>query len=427
MNVRLSILCILAALAAISSTAGCHAADGHTARPKPQVHVYRNAPRSVPAHVQTGAYLITRQQADADPKEFAPYLTWAYSLSANVFKTYDAGIKTVIYMDPLVPGPEDRFAYGLIQNMGVEAKDCNGYPIRTGDGSRYFLDVRQPGAENLIRKAVDLAIDKVRSYNPAGPLPISIFFIDSANTFDDLTAMPCGLNRRAWTNSLAKALAGTKYPVLLNTLSTGPSQISERISVLAGRNVAGLVYEHCFLDRQWSTEENAQIQTIDKLRQLHKPPGPGFWCYVNGDLSRNEASTVTQQRLFQYASFLLTYDPGYSVYQTAYGSPPSTFQVLPETQFVPLDPRFAAQDIDQLRTSSGAYVQEFQYCYYRRKPLGSCEIAVNPGSNPVDIPTTGYRHGITLRGNGVLDGGTVTFDAPPTRTLPPQTAAILVH
>lgn len=419
---------LCAAAAAVAVFAGCHTGRGHAAlaEPAPHLRAYRSAPSNVPAHVQTAAYLVTRQQAAADPQEFAPYVTWAYPLTSNFSKTQRAGIKTVLYVNPLMPEPGNRFEFKRSQELAVNARDCNGNPVRTYAGTSYLLDVREPGAAQFVRETVDSYIDRIASYAPSGPAPVDLIFVDNANSFYGVSAMPCTFNAAAWTDALDAALAGTKYPLVLNTLSTSAARVPEKVRAIAGRNVVGLMYEHCFLDRQWSAEEIAQIDTIALLRKLHKAPGPGFWCYVNGELSRNEASTVTTQRLFQYASFLLTYDPAYSVYQTAYQSPPSTFAVLPETQFVPMDPQIPVADLDDLRTSGGAYVQKFQYCYYRHKLVGACMVAVNPGTSPVDVPVTGYTRSMVLSGNGVLDGGEVRFTAKPTPTLQPQTGAILL-
>ncbi len=278
-----------------------------------------------------------------------------------------------------------------------------------------------------MRDTIDAAVAKVRRYNTGGPVPVSLIFVDNANSFYGLSAMPCGFNQDAWTDAMASALGASTYPVVANTLSTSPSEVAAKVRALEGRSVVGAMYEHCFLDRQWTAEEIAQIDTVRTLRRLHKAPGPGFWCYVNGTESRNAAADVIPLRLFQYASFLLTYDPEYSVYQTAYASPPSTFAVLPETQFVPLDPRVAVRNLDSLRTAEGAYVQQFGNCYYRRKLVGACEVAVNPSGAAVEISSNGYRHSMVLSGNGVLDGGSVRFTGAPVDDLAPQSAAILIR
>jgi hypothetical protein len=166
----------------------------------------------------------------------------------------------------------------------------------------------------------------------------------------------------------------------------------------------------------------SQLQTIALLKSLGKAPGPGWWCYL--DNTTASASTVIPYRTFAYASFLLTYDPNYSLFQESF-STPSTFKVMPETGFVPLNPVKHPTQISDLQISSGAYVQQYSQCYYRGTLVGSCEIAVNPGTSTASIPNS-YPHSMVISGSGVLDGGTVTFGGGPITSLAPNTAAILI-
>jgi hypothetical protein len=420
---------LFAALAVI----GCQADAARSARSaSAHQRTYNRAPSKVPAHVQTAVYLWTPQQENADPATFTPYVTWAYPLFRLFGATQRAGMKTVLYVNPLMPIPGNPYEYPSIQTTrsDLQAKDCSGDPTRTYAGKGFLLDVTRPQAAEFVEETVEGYIGRVAEYvHGGGRIPVDLIFVDNANSFYGVGPMPCGFNQDAWTKGMETALGGTSYPVVVNTLGVNLSQVPKKVQAVRGRNIVGAMYEHCFVDRQWLPEETAQIDTVRLLHQLHKAPGPGFWCYVNGGSSTGlTASDATAQRLFQYASFLLTYDPAYSVYQTAYKSPPSTFSVMPETQLVPMDPQIAVQDIESLHTASGAYVQQYQYCYYQRKPIGSCEIVVNPQGGVTGVPNLGgYRHSVVLTGNGVLDGGRVGFDGPLPTNLPPQSAAILVR
>ena len=381
----------------------------------------------MPAHVQTAEYLWTPQERAADPTAFARYLTYAYPLYQQFGRVQGAGIKTVLYVNPLMPEPGERFEFPAVTKQPkLQAKDCSGNPVRAYNGTSYLLDVMHPDARTAVRGIVDGYVDMVRRENTGASNPVDLVFVDNANSFYGVQPMPCNFDQDDWTAGVERALSLVPYPTVINTLSVRPWVVPKKVQALHGRTITGLMYEACFTDTQWSAEEIAQILTLDTLRRLHKPAGAGFWCYVNGKLTQHEASDVTAQRLFEYASFLLTYDPQYSVYQTAYASPPSTFKVLPETQFVPMLPATSPKDISDLRMPSGAYVQRYEYCYYRRALLGSCEVAVNPDSGTEDIPTGGYRHSATLSGDGVLDGGKMSFNGPLVDDLAPGTAAILV-
>jgi hypothetical protein len=185
------------------------------------------------------------------------------------------------------------------------------------------------------------------------------------------------------------------------------------------------MFEECFNSPLWTAEEQSQIQTLALLKRLHKPPGPGWWCYLNN--TRALGADSIPKRLFGYASFLLTYDPKYSLFQESFTTQPSTFKVFPETGFVPLGPAVTPNDIRQLQTGSGAYVQMYRWCYMRGRLIGACEIAVNPGDGTVSVPNPEhFAHSMTLSGGGVLDGGSVAFNGPAVSSLDPQSAAILV-
>jgi hypothetical protein len=434
MKNRASLLWNALALLAVTCI-GCQgqpASSAQGAEIDPPMRTYRHPPRQVPNHVQTAVYLWTPEQENADPAEFRPFVTWAYPLFRLYARVQRAGIKTVLYANPLMPVPGNSYEFPAFQGSraNLQAKDCNGDTVRSYDGKGYLLDVMQPQAAHFVRESVDYYLNRVREYLPArSRVPVNLMFIDNANSFYGVSPMPCGFDQQRWTEGMASALAGTPYPVVINTLSVGLSQVPAKVQALRGRNVVGEMYEHCFVDRQWSAEETAQIEALALLRALHKKPGPGFWCYVNGGSSTGlTADAATSQRLFNYASFLLSYDPAYSVYQTAYASPPSTFSVMPETQLVPMDPQRRVKDIESLRAPGGAYVQQFQYCYYRRKALGPCEVAVNPGDGAAELPNYHhYHHTVVLSGNGVLDGGHVRFDGRLADDLPPQSAAILVR
>jgi hypothetical protein len=239
-----------------------------------------------------------------------------------------------------------------------------------------------------------------------------------------VTSPPCNFNAGSWTEAMDRTLSAVPYPVVINTLAGHAADIPGKVAGVRGKNIVGAMFEACFNNRFWDSAEQSQLQTIALLKSQRKPAGPGFWCYLNG--TTTDAASSIPQRLFAYASFLLTYDPQYSVFQESFSTKPSTFKVMPETQFVPLVPVTTPSDVAQLRDNSGAYVREYRYCYYRRTLLGACKIVVNPGDTPVSVSADGYRHSMTLAGGGILDGGQVEFNAPAPSTLNAKSGAILV-
>lgn len=419
---------LIAAAAMIPFMAACQAtsdAGVHTRAPRAKAMARPNA-RSVPAHVQTAEYLWSKTEITTDPQIYAPYLTWAYPTYSRFGAVRSAGIKTVLYVNPLMPHTHTDYDYIRLSRdyPQAQARDCQGNPVSAYQGTGLLLDVRNAQARAAVNAVVGDYVTRV-TRDGESPGAISAVFVDNANSFYGVSPMPCGFNQAAWTAAMDAALSEIRYPVIVNSLSVHPNQVPAKIAGVRGRSVTGAMYEECFNDRQWIAEEKAQIETVAELRRLHKPPGAGFWCYLNGTTA--DAAAAVPQRLFAYASFLLTYDPAYSVFQESF-STPSTFKVMPETQFVPLAPVVAPASVEQLQSSGGAYVREYRYCYYRGAPVGACEIAVNPGGGSVPVPNAGsYRHSMVIAGEGVLDGGSVRFDGGVPSQLDAQSAAILVR
>ena len=380
-------------------------------------------PREIPAHVQTAEYLWTPVERDTDPRLYAPYLTWAYPLYSQAARVRAAGIKTIFYINPVMPQQGAR-EYEMLNGRyaAVAAKDCGGNPVSTYEGRGLLADPRSPQAADFYKDTVEYYIrEKIR-----GDRNWDAFFVDNNGALYGANPLPCNYDPVAWGRAFDRAIENTRVPIVTNSLAAREEETRKYVDRLSARNVIGGMFEECFNDRMWSAEETSQIETVSLLRRMRKPPGPGWWCYVN-NTSAPAASSIPQ-RMFDYASFLLTYDPQYSLFQEAFTTEPSTFKVYPETGFVPLGPASTPKRIDDLRSDGGAYVQLFRWCYMRRRPLGSCEVAVNPGGGAVTLPNPLHlSHTMVFAGGGILDGGTVRFDGGVPTSLAPQTAAILVR
>jgi hypothetical protein len=354
-------------------------------------------------------------------------LTWAYAKGDHYGVVHASGIKTVLYTNPLMPVSGNPYEYPLITGSytNVQAKDCSSNPVTTYSGTGYLTDVTNPSAGSFVSTVISDYVNNLNYGNPGYLNPFDLIFVDNANSFYGTSAMPCGYTASTWTANMDAALAAEPYPTLINTLSVAEYNIPAKVAGLQGSNIVGGMYEHCYNDGQWTPEEDGQLQALAEIKSQGKGPGPAFWCYLNG--TTVDGSTVIPQRLFAYASFLLTYDPNYSVFQESYASSPSTFKVMPETGFVPLEPASTPASISDLQTAAGAYVQQYAYCYYRGSLVGACEIAVNPGTATVSVPNPkNLLHSVVLSGSGILDGGAVSFNGPQVTSLAPGTAAILV-
>lgn len=412
------------AAAMAAAVLGCSAhSDARSARGTPHRAAQSgHAPKNVPAHVQTAEYLWTPTERQTDPRIYAPFLTWAYPLYSEAAQVRAAGIKTIFYVNPVMP-QKGEYEYNQLteQYAGVRAKDCSGNDVITYQGRGLLADPRSPQAASFYANVIDWYINsKIR----AGGRNWDAFFVDNNGALYGANPLPCNYDAKAWGRAFDRAIARVNEPIVTNSLSASEDKVPAYVDRLSAKNIIGGMFEECFTSRLWSPEETSQMQTIELFKREHKAPGPGWWCYANNTSAQGSQSIP--QRMFAYASFLLTYDPQYSLFQESFKSDPSTFKVFPETGFVPLGPATKPQSIADLQAPGGAYVQSYAWCYYRKKPLGSCEIVVNPGHGTVEVPDEGYRHSAVLRGGGVLDGGSMSFDGPRLDDLAPGTAAILI-
>jgi len=374
--------------------------------------------------VQTAAYLWSSKETSTDPGEYAPYLTWAYPLYNRMAKTQAAGIKVVAYTNPMMPQQGDS-EYTALQSAfaSVQAKNCSGGTITTYGGKGLLADPRASGAAAYITAQIDDVLqNKVLKSNHGSTHPWDVVFVDNDGPLYGANSTPCGYDPSTWGKAMDEAVSAAGQPVIVNSLSTNVSDASTYAKYVNGRNVVGGMYEECFVNNTWMAEEQSQIAVIANLKAAGKAPGPGWWCYLD-NTSADGASSIPQ-RLFAYASFLLTYDPDYSVFQESFTTP-STFEVFPETGFVPLHPASTPSSVSSLQISGGAYVQRYGACYYRGSALGACEIAVNPGASTVPLPNS-FANSVVLSGEGVLDGGSVSFSGAPVTSLAPHAGAILV-
>lgn len=402
-----------------------------------------------PAHVLTADYLYQASSTySVSPSAYVPYVTWASGPKTSYMAAiHAAGIKVYQYMDlnraySSSGGTQGTaIAYTDIApggaHNGAAGRDCSGnlQPYSAYGGTAYLTDPRSPDAAG--HAAVTLAATQqyVVSMNSGNSLNqlVDAYFAD--DTYEPLSApSPCGYLRDLWHAALNSVDASVNVPLIINTFGgshgTDMATVQSRVTLLSPPNVVGAMYESCLgghggwgqttpvdwvpnTSMSWFQTEYSQIQTVLQ----HK----SFWCYqkMTGD-----GATLVQKRLYAYASFLLTYDPAYSVYQTAMATP-SKFLVFPETGLVPMNPTVTATDVSGYLQSSGAYVRHFNSCYYRGTLVGPCAVAVNPSPSATAMLTEPFAHSAMLSGDGVLDGGSMSFNGPAVTVLPPTTAAIL--
>ncbi len=399
-------------------------------------------PPTVPKHVKNFFYGYGYAGVSLSvPISFqALWGTWAYvDTAAHVAQYKAAGILTTFYVNFARPYSNDSpsVAYNDIKPGGIyssaEAKNCSGVPVTdqtslTHYGLGYIADPGQAATVNLGQAAVIAKRSNYASYD-------SVFSDNNLTDIDETNGPPCGYVFTTWAannvtlyTNLSSALGGIKFWVngLGESIYRTPSQVS------AGVNSPGAwggMFEGCYSSRftsggyytgsLWVANENSEITTIALGKQ--------FVCY--GGNTSSPAQNEDPYRIYQYASFLLSYDPTLAVYQTEYTTP-SAFSVMPETGFVPLTPSTtASSSVATYAIGSGLYKRAWGDCHNRGgASIGGCAVVINENASgaALAVSTGGLNHTMVLNGGGVYEGGTVSFNGPACTSLAPHTACIAV-
>lgn len=380
-----------------------------------------------PNHVLTADYfgsIFISPQLQGSTKisaeQAAPYLTWAEVLPADQPATEAAQIHTLFHYNPTF-----QAADGPLYGTHAFAYDCNHQLIKTYSASGIPLVLMN--REHKLALASQAYINGVLTANA-----YDLVFEDDAGLSPFNNGLkPCGVSASEWIGrdaSLERMVAEPQLPSSLNAFTESPGHVwsdDSRSVELALRQRGGLM-EQCYssnsnphvfriTDTLWTAEENTEI-TVNRNGKL-------FFCYVR---NYDKAEQRPFRRIYDYASFLLTYKVTHSVLWETYQTP-SNFHVLPESGLVALEPRVAEPtDISQL-DQGGAYVREYRACYYRGSLIGPCASVVNPSSSEA-VPNPifrKYHHTLSLRGGGVIEGGSATFSGPAAPENVPAAAAFI--
>jgi len=391
------------------------------------------------AHVPTGAYCCMGYANDTvDPHQIVPYVTWANTNRWGAQADRAAGVPYVIqYFDVSRVYVKDR-EYALLSGgrlTAARAVNCAGQPIISSP----------PGfvADPYKAETLDLIEDELRNvYNPV----FTAYFMDDVDTmrYGITNGPPCGGNPPGpWTEpnsaeAYAKLIGAVRLDadgraltpkIVINGLSQyadKPSMYLVPLQLLTPQDVIGGMCEGCFGDNkpdklksgtEWQNDLDLEIRTI----KMHKI----FWDYVR------YLGNDPQARLFTFASFMLAWDPQYSIYQTAYQpESPGQLHVTPETGIVANEPLRPIEAIGQLRDPGGTYVREYRQCFYRSAAMGPCAFVVNSDAVPHAHPhlSPDYRNAVSVHGGMVLEGGTVsTRGTSAPDQIPPMSGWILTR
>jgi hypothetical protein len=398
------------------------AADTHPAASMTALPMDPPPPTISMRHVLTGAYVNGYAGTQLPPAVVAPYVSWAANpagKSARAVKA--AGMKIYVYINPnrVYDCPSCSHLYQIVaSNPALEAKACDGTPITVSKGHGFLTD---PHSSDLWASFKQVA-DHERQ---AAGVDWDAYFVDD---FDDVlvtdNGLPCGFDKSDWLSASKKLIDYAGIPVIFNGLSQGMSELP----LVDDANVIGAMYEGCYsfrnsfgikgdglaADDEWRQTENIEIEMGAKQKL--------FWCYGQN------SNPTDQSRMYQYASFLLTYSPQHSLLQVAYTTT-SRLPIMPEFQIVPKNPLGSMPaDISALQMPGGSYGRQYASCYLTGRLIGPCGVAINSNrtaSRPYPFGST-YSHTLIFHGNGgVIEGGTVGVDGPPPpASLGPTTAVL---
>jgi hypothetical protein len=343
----------------------------------------------------------------------------------------------IAYSNVLYNEPDNGATYTDIAPGGAhadaEATSCTGTPstFQTG-GTGYVTNVyNATNALGHLNYSLNEVAQYVDSSNPTYLKPYDYIFIDNAADMYGVSPQPCNYSQSTWASATGSVLGQlSQGPFIINALSESTMSAEQmQMAAVNSPSVAMAMFEGCYGSHDWdSSVPGDYISGVDKdwleaeYGEIHTVAlGKTFWCYSK---NTGDASSLLSNRMYIYASFLLSYDPNHAVFETA-DATTSTFSVMPETGLVPMYPKTTASDVSGYALAGGAYAREFGQCYYRGSAIGACAVVVNPGLTTVSVPLTGYTHSFTISGSGVLDGGTVGFSGPGVTQLGPVSAAIL--
>ncbi len=393
------------------------------------------------------------------PATAALWVDWAETSPQNAWDVHDAGIHMYLYTDPswityespwTDVEPEDM-AHVCDASCDLGTDGGSAGCISRGSYDDYMTDPHSPHMLTVWRAAIAQYEGYARP-SPAPPYD-AVMEDDAVNTYG-AKELPCGYVESNWVAADALLIANEEkaeggLPVLFN----GPFP-GEDASVL-GANTGladasfGARMEECYVqnapsgdagapscadysplavDSVWQSFENNEIFYASRHQ---------FLICLENDV-RPGTSQVTE-RMYQFASYLLTYDLGSTVLGTTFDTP-THFRVYPEVQLVAMDPLVAvdtspskpANWVLQLEDSGGAFFREYADCFYAGAPLGACAVVVNSSpcqTAPMPAFKGSFHHTLAIdpaHTEDVLAGGQATLTGPPPGpTVPPLTGLVL--
>jgi len=422
MKQEVFLACALAS-ASLISIAGCAGSSGITPHPGAVDRTQSITHNTVPLHVMTmDSYQYSTGKLP-DLAVAARYLTWAILQPKETNSFARVGIKTMLYTDP------NRTAVGDPMYTSYEttfAHDCsnNRITIPGKTATTYLMDPTSPDLQVLWHQYVANVLTWGDHFDA--------ILEDNADVVHPVSALPCNFDQSVWTaatNTMNQALG---YSVIYNglgNLANGDQYVSPAIG-LNPTSITGEL-EGCYSNGDplnpvprktvWETYQTTEIAMVT----ANTP----FLCRGLGTLP---AATSQSERMYMYASFLMTYDPNTSIISEQFATQGAALMVDPESGFVALDPLVPEPSaITALESSSWTFGRQYADCYLFGRPVGPCAAVVNADSSKFahPFPWPGvYKHSLVLHGGVITDGGWAGYQGPaPPAQVPGASAVIAIQ
>jgi hypothetical protein len=343
-----------------------------------------------------------------------------------------ASIKVAIYSEPNHYLPGGTMAIEKLFSMADVARTCNGQPVRwlQGPGTTYLTDIRNPVIASIWKQS----LEKIFASNGQADY---VFEDTSDNPYSAASpAPPCGAHGQivfpsVWT-SAEKAMESTLgYPVVFNGLANGSNKIASYAVGLLYGPAAGGLSEVCYSTYDYPTgvlKNSGTAWEVNEQTELTAGAQQRIYVCQASETTDGSAPAAIDARLYQYASFALTYRYATSYYSSHWAVGSSGVMVQPEIMLVPNNPVAPEPtNIAALLGKDGAYHREYQHCTIAGIDFQHCDVVVNPSATKTVILAEPFSptHHLVLAGSGVLDGGNAALGTGAPASLGPEEGAVL--
>lgn len=338
--------------------------------------------------------------------EAAQHLTWAMTSPLDSVAIKAVGIKTAFYTDPNRQAPGDPLYTG---DESTFAHDCAGHRLySTAHHDQALMQVPTTDLWLLWGAWIQLITTRYGGIFDA-------IYDDQADEVQYASGVPCNFDWNAWTDASNAMNRSLGLPIVYNSLgqfSGYGKTLGVSPTIALNATSIGGEAEGCYSESpknrphtyEWVAYENTEIQMYGSGRL--------FLCTGSNHAA---AKSSRDERIYQYASFLLTYNRAWSVLVEKFDTP-SGFHVEPESELVATKPLVPEPtDISALLLTTGVYGREYGACYVKGAYVGPCAAVVNSDDKRVyhAFPWPGkYNHTLVLNGGGIVDGGTIATNGP---------------